>query len=125
MRGFLMILACLSALILATSTFAQSNSDSRIVSVSQYHTTVGTATAAAIPSASVAGNIVSWKLCNDAVNTSTYLLAGFAVDAATDGVMMAPGACYVCENCQPAILKLLKVKAQAASNGYTVILYKH
>ncbi len=93
--------------------------------ISTYHTTVGTSTAAAIPSASVGGNLISFKICNDAVNTSTYLLVGLAVDVSTDGLMLDKGQCYECPNCSAAILKLLKVEAQAASNGYSVVQYRN
>ncbi len=90
-----------------------------------YHTTVGTSTALAIPSASVGGNVLSWKICNDAVNTSTYLLVGKAVDVSTDGVMLDKGQCFECLNCKEATLKLMKVEGQASSNGYSVIQYRN
>lgn len=99
-------------------------SNTRIGAVVQTHTTVGTTAAAAIPSASVSSNLLAWKICNDAVNTSTYLYVGKAADPSTDGTQLAPGACYVCPNCVAATLKTINVKAQAASNGYSVTQYK-
>lgn len=108
----------------ATANAQQFFANSRITKLSQYHATVGTSAAAAIPGASVGGNVLAWKVCNDAVNTSTYLLVGLAADPATDGTMLAPGACYVCENCTTDLLKSLKVKAQAASNGYSVTQFR-
>ena len=96
----------------------------RVTKITNSHTTVGTATALAIPAASVGGNLLSWKVCNDAVNSSTYLIVGFAADAATDGTTLLPGACYECENCTPGLLKLVNVKGQAAANGYSVIQYR-
>jgi hypothetical protein len=97
---------------------------SRTAQVSFYRTTVGTATALAIPGASVGGNVVSWKICNDAINTSTHLLVGEAVDVSTDGVMLGLGQCVECLSCKGDTLKLIKVEGQAAANGYTVIQYR-
>lgn len=111
---------CLTSSAKAQTFFA--NTKSSVLSFT--HSTVGTTTADAISSSSVGGNVISWKICNDAVNTSTYLLVGQAADAATDGVMLDKGQCFECPNCRPATLKLMKVKAQAASNGYSVIQYK-
>ena len=99
-------------------------SNTRVGSLVHTHTTVGTTAALAIPSASVSSNLLAWKICNDAVNTSTYLFVGKAADPATDGVQLAPGACFVCPNCVGVTLKAVNVKAQAASNGYSVIQYK-
>jgi hypothetical protein len=117
-----MILA-LSLFLVSGLAFAQS-ADYRATRLGNYHTTVGTSTAAAIPGASIGGNVMGWKICNDAVNTSTYLLVGTAADAATDGTMLGLGACYVCENCTSSLLAGMKVKGQAASNGYSVIQYR-
>lgn len=122
MRNF--ILALVAMFMVTTTGHAQQFfSPVRVTRVAQYHTTVGTTTAAAIPSANVTGNLVSWKVCNDAVNTSTYLLVGQATDASTDGTSLAPGACFECANCTTSLLKLMKVKGQAASNGYSVLQY--
>jgi len=96
----------------------------RIGKLSNYHATVGTATALAIPAVDVGGNVQSWKICNDAINTSTYLLVGQAVDVSTDGTAILPNTCFVCENCTSALLKLMKVEGQAAANGYSVIQYR-
>jgi hypothetical protein len=117
-----LILGSLLAVIAGTAS-AQSY-ESRIGNVSFYRTTVGTTTAAAIPGASIGGNVASYKICNDAVNVSTYLIVGEATDAATDGMTLLPGACFECKNCKSSTLALLKVKGQAASNGYSVIQYR-
>lgn len=98
--------------------------NTRVGSLVNYHTTVGTTTALAIPSASVSTAILGWQICNDAVNTSTYLLVGKAADVATDGVQLDKGQCFLCQNCNQATLKATKVKAQAASNGYSVTQFK-
>jgi hypothetical protein len=37
---------------------------------------------------------------------------------------LLPGACFECKNCKSSTLALLKVKGQAASNGYSVIQYR-
>ena len=99
-------------------------SNTRVGSVVQTHTTVDTSTALAISSSSVAANLLAWKLCNDAVNSSTYLYVGKATDVATDGVQLGKGQCFDCPNCTGATLKLIKVKGQAATNGYSIIQYK-
>lgn len=99
-------------------------SPTRLGNITQTHTTVGTTTADAIASASVLPALQAWAICNDAVNASTYLIVGEAADAATDGRTLLPGACYECPNCTPATLKAMKVKGQAAANGYSVIQYK-
>lgn len=111
--------------IISTVSYGQNLfENTRVSSVVSYHTTVDTTTALAIPAANVTGDILSFKICNDAVNTSTYLLVGQAADVSTDGTMLDKGQCYVCENCKPSVLKALKVEGQAASNGYSVIQYK-
>lgn len=98
--------------------------NTRVGTVVQAHSTVGTAAADAIASASVGTNLLAWKICNDAVNSSTYLFVGKAADPATDGVQLDKGQCFECPNCNAATLKLIKVKAQASSNGYSVVQYK-
>jgi hypothetical protein len=99
-------------------------SNSRIRSISQYHSTIGTTTGDAILASSVGGDILGWSICNDAVNTSTYLLVGQAVDVSTDGTSLDKGECFTCENCTGTILKAMNVEAQAADNGYSVIQYR-
>lgn len=96
----------------------------RIGNVISKHSTVGTTTALAIAAADVSPSLLAWKICNDAENTSTHLIVGEATDAATDGVVLGKGKCFECPNCNPGTLKLIKVKAQAASNGYSVVQYK-
>ena len=123
MKKFLSVV--LTVLCFSTVASAQAfYSQSRIGSIIHTHATVGTSTTAAISSGSVGTNILSWKICNDAVNTSTYLYVGKAADVATDGVQLDKGACFECPNCTRATLLLMKVKAQAADNGYSVVQYK-
>jgi hypothetical protein len=99
--------------------------NTRVNTLTHTHTTVGTTSALAISAASVSPGLLGWQICNDAVNTSTYLLVGKATDVADDGVMLDKGQCYVCTNCNAATLKATRVKAQAASNGYGIIQYKN
>ena len=124
--SYLSLLLVASFLILA-APFANAQvffSNLRVSNTFFSHTTVGTTTAAAISSSSVSPGLLGWKICNDAVNTSTYLLVGEAADVATDGRMLGPGKCFECPNCTPATLKAAKVKAQAAANGYSVVQFK-
>lgn len=119
------IFSLIALLLFSTLASAQAFfPNTRVGSLTHYRTTVSTTTADAIPSASVVGNLLGWQICNDAVNTSTYLFVGKAADAATDGVQLDKGQCFQCPNCTSATLKLMKVKAQAASNGYAVLQYK-
>jgi hypothetical protein len=119
------VIAALVLFVATTQASAQQYfSPDRTASVVQTRATVGTTTAAAISPSSVAGSLLSFSVCNDAVNTSTYLLVGQAVDVSTDGVMLGLGQCFECVNCKSDVLKALKVEGQAASNGYTVIQYK-
>lgn len=125
MKGFvariLCVLSVFSAFLIATAAQAVPE---RTRNISSYHATVGTSTALAIPSANVGPNVQAWAVCNDAVNTSTYLTVGLAVDVSTDGRTIAPGACYECDDCTADTLKLIKVEGQAAANGYSVIQFR-
>lgn len=122
MKKFL--LAILALFALAQVSFAQISANVRVAKVEITRGAVGTSTAAAITPSAVGGNLYMWKICNDAVNTSTHLLVGKAVDVSTDGVMLGKGECFDCPNCSPQSLKDMKVEAQAASNGYTVVQYR-
>lgn len=118
-------LIALFGIMAASSAHAQVFfANTRVGNVLYSHSTVGTSTALAISASSVSPGLLAWKICNDAVNTSTYLLLGEASDVSTDGVSIAPGSCFECPNCNAATLKLIKVEGQAASNGYSVIQFK-
>jgi hypothetical protein len=114
--------------LLLVASFAQADffsSSSRVGTVVSYHAMVDTTTALAIPSVSVVGDLYSFQVCNDPVNaSSTYLQLGLATDVTTDGIRLGLGQCFVCDNCKPSILKLLKVEGQGATNGYSVLQYK-
>jgi len=126
MGNFLKLLLTISVFLFISSVASADwfGENTRIKSVTPYHTTVGTSTALAIPSADVTGNIYRFEICNDAVNTSTYLAVGMDTDVSDDGIRLDKGACWACENCKPSILKLIKVEGQAATNGYSVFQYK-
>jgi hypothetical protein len=120
-----LLLALSSFLTVALKSQAQVFfSNTRVSNVIFSHATVGTSSADAIADASVLPNLLAWKICNDAVNTSTYMFVGEASDVGTDGVSLAPGTCFECPNCNAATLKAARVKGQAASNGYSVVQFK-
>jgi hypothetical protein len=117
-------LICFVGLFLSSFAFGQFVSSERITKITSYHSTVGTTTADAIATASIGTNVLGFSICNDAENTSTHLLVGQAADVSTDGTMLGKGQCYECLNCTSALLDALKVEAQAASNGYSIIVYR-
>lgn len=78
----------------------------------------------AISPSSVGSNVQGWKVCNNGVNTSTWLAVGSSLDPTVEGVRLAKGKCYDCMQCTASLLKAVTVSAQAASNGYSVIQFK-
>lgn len=119
------LVALIAVVSFAGNAFAQSFSPVKVTKLTNYHSTVGAATALAIPSASVGANGVGFDICNDTLNASTYMFVGQAADVSTDGVKLAPGACFKCESCSSSVLKLMKVLGQAAANGYSVVQYRN
>lgn len=119
------LFAVVVGIFVAGNALAQSFSPVKVTKLTSYHATVGTATALAIPAVSVGGNGTGFQICNDAVNTSTYLFVGQAADVSTDGVMLDKGQCFKCEACSSSVLKLMKVLGQAATNGYSVVQYRN
>jgi hypothetical protein len=85
--------------------------------------TEGVSSTAAIAPASIAGKLIGWKICNDAVNTSTHLYVGKAMDTETDGVMLGKDQCFACTQCKSSHLQEMKVSAQDGSNGYSVLQF--
>lgn len=127
LRKLFNVAALAAAVMLAIAPGARAQvfySNLRIGSTIHTHSTVGTSTTLAISAGSVSSSLAGWRLCNDAVNTSTYLFLGEASDAATDGVQLDKAGCFECPNCSPATLKAVKLKAQAASNGYSITQFK-
>jgi hypothetical protein len=86
--------------------------------------TQGVSSAVAIASASIVAGLEGWKICNYAVNTSTWLAVGKATDTETDGVRLGKGKCVECLSCTPDSLRRVRVSAQASANDYAVIQFK-
>lgn len=84
----------------------------------------GVSSSALIATADIGSNITSWKVCSDAVQTSTYLFLGIGLDPSLAGVSLGKDKCFECKKCSGYLLRSLKVSSQAASNGYTVIQYR-
>ncbi len=87
-------------------------------------TTQGLLSTVAISSSSVLGNLMGWKICNNAVQSSTWLAIGKTTDPETDGVRLKKGACFDCLSCTPQTLRDVKVSSQAATNLYSVVQFK-
>lgn len=88
--------------------------------------TQGVSGAVAIPAADVLAGGLGWRICNDTVNSSTWLAVGVGTtpDPELDGVRLGKGKCYDCLNCTPQSLKNVRVSAQAAANDYSVTQFK-
>jgi hypothetical protein len=86
--------------------------------------TQGVSASAAVVSASIVPALAGWKICNYAINTSTWLAVGKATDTETDGIRLGKGKCLECLSCTAGSLRALKVSAQAAANDYAVIQFK-
>lgn len=86
--------------------------------------TQGVSSSTAIASTDILGDVQYWKICADAVQSSTWLAVGEAVDTETDGVRLGKGKCFECLDCRGSVLSSLKVSGQAASAAYSVIQYK-
>ncbi len=74
--------------------------------------------------ASVEPRAMGWRICNQAVQTSTWLAVGQAADTETDGVRLGKGKCYDCPSCSPSTLTVTRVSGQAASAEYSVVQFK-
>jgi hypothetical protein len=116
-----------------TDTLTITNSDygvtTDIADGNSTHTQIVKATdgvnaVAAIAGGSIIGNLRGFQVCNDAVNTSTYMIIGWASTVNPLGRRIAPGDCFVCDECKVSILSNMKVAAQAAANGYSVVQFK-
>ena len=86
--------------------------------------TQGVSSTPAISTSNLQGDVVLWKICNDATNTSTHLFVGLLSDTEQDGIMLGKGQCFECNFCRNTLLKDWRVTAQAASNGYSVTQYR-
>jgi hypothetical protein len=101
-----------------------------IADVDTTHTQVvkatdGVSAADAISSASIVGNLRGFTLCNDAVNTSTYLQVGFGTVITDTSTRLNKGQCFVCGECKKGVLQTLRVSSEAATNGYGIVQFKN
>jgi len=87
-------------------------------------TTDGVSAEAAISSGDILPNLRGFWVCNDAVNTSTYLLIGWSVSVQSTGMRLGKGQCWKCEECNKAILSGMYVSGQADSNAYGIAMFK-
>lgn len=87
-------------------------------------TTDGVSATAAILSTNLIPNMRGFKICNDAVNTPTYLIVGWADVVTETGVRLAKGACFECDECNKTLLETMKVSAQADSDGYGIVQWR-
>lgn len=75
--------------------------------------------------ADVVPGLMGWRICNAAVNTSTWLAVGEStLDPELDGIRLGKGKCHDCPSCSVQSLKDLRVSAQAASDAYAIIQFK-
>ncbi len=118
MKFFIVIIAFLSSL----TSFAQIGR--RIGNVSYYHSTVGTTAQDALPAVNIDRNVKGWRICHDSDSTANYLAISTGADPATDGVRVAAGFCFDCDDCGSTALTDANVKADAAATGYSVIQLK-
>lgn len=119
------ILTTFVLIILATSSsLALAQIGRRISSVSYSHSSVGTTAQDAISSASVDLKLKGWRICHDAGSSSDYLAISVGADPAADGLRIAAGQCYQCDECGATALIDANVKASAASTGYSVLQLK-
>ncbi len=72
----------------------------------------------------VAKTVYTWSLCHDIDSPAAWVVFSEAVDPATDGTKLEPGACYECLTCGGGPLRRLVIKAQAAAAGYSVIMHR-
>lgn len=97
----------------------------RVGKVEYYHNTVGTTAQDAIPPANVdARNIKGWRICHDSGSAADYIAVSTGADPATDGVRIAAGLCFDCDDCGGVSLQDSNVKASAAATGYSVIKFQ-
>jgi hypothetical protein len=105
----------------AVPAFSAPNTD-RVDTLLQYHTTVDTAAALAIPVVNVGAQLRGWRFCADAGNTNTVALGQLA--DLSDGMVLAAGACFVCDKCTTPTLKAMQVKGGAAAQGYSFVQFR-
>lgn len=117
MKVFLAFVLLLPSLLLAQNNYSPR-------SVEYHHGTVGTTAADAITASSVNRYVRGWRICHDSESTATYLAISSGADPLTDGIRIGAGECFECTNCSQKTLIDANVKAQAASTGYSVIMFR-
>ena len=117
MRKFLLLL------LLCHST-AYATLGRRVGKIEYHHASVGTTAAAAINAIDVSKDIVGWRVCHDGGSTADYLALSEGADPDVDGVRIAKGSCFECDDCGAQALRNLNVKASAAATGYSVIKFQ-
>lgn len=96
----------------------------RVGKIEYHHASAGLATSAAINAIDVPRSLVGWRVCLDAGSAADYLAISEGADPEVDGMRIAAGSCYECDDCGAQALKNLNVKASAAATGYSVIKFK-
>lgn len=87
--------------------------------------TAGVSGTRAIADGDVQAADQGWRICNDGVQTSTWLAVGpTSGDPTTTGQRLGKGQCYLCLSCPSGLLKTLYVSSQAASDGYSIVQFK-
>jgi hypothetical protein len=112
----------LFGMLLSNVSYAQNGR--RIGDVKYHHATAAAAAQDAISSASVLVDLRGWRICHDGGSANAYLAVSDGADPATDGVRLAAGQCYECDDCGSAALIEANVKGSAAATGYSVLQLK-
>jgi len=101
-----------------------------IADVDTTHTSIvksidGVSGALAISSGNLITDMRGFEVCNDAVNTSTYLILSWSATIARDnGLRLGKGECFQCHDCTKEVLSTMQVSSEANANAYAVIQWK-
>ena len=109
--------------VLLSSSIVFANGQRRISSVAYAHDLVGVAAQVALATVSIDVGLRGWRVCHDAASAGTWLAVSQGADPAIDGVRVAPGQCFECDDCGSKGLIGLNVKADAAATGYSVLQF--
>lgn len=113
------LLYFVSILLFASS--AQAQIAKRTGKMFYSRSTVGTTAQDVIAAANVQKKTYGWLVCHDPGSTATYVDVSENADPATDGLRLGPGQCFDCDDCGEGVLRRLRIKAQAAGAGYSVV----
>lgn len=86
--------------------------------------TQGVSGSLALAASALLPSALGWRICNAAINSSTWLAVGKTTDPEVDGVRLGPGKCFDCPACTKAALGAVKLSAQAAADAYSVVQFK-